>query len=72
MAQVCIRSIGIPLTVKLMRERMGLDQQEFADALGVSKSTVSNWETGATDLSAEKLLAVARKAGYDLTLSECV
>ena len=30
--------------IRLIRRRLGLTQQEFADALGVAKSTVGRWE----------------------------
>ncbi len=30
--------------VKKLRERLILDQQEFADVMGVDKGTVSRWE----------------------------
>jgi putative transcriptional regulator len=32
--------------VKAIRERMGISQDKFALALGVSKRTVENWEQG--------------------------
>jgi len=35
--------------VKTLRERLGLSQQAFAKALGVSFSTVNRWEMGHTE-----------------------
>ncbi len=35
-----------PLTLMKVRKRAGLTQRQFADILGVTISTVSNWERG--------------------------
>lgn len=35
-----------PLTLMKVRERAGLTQRQLADVLGVTISTVSNWERG--------------------------
>lgn len=35
-----------PLTLMKVRLRAGMTQKEFADLLGVTISTVSNWERG--------------------------
>lgn len=32
--------------IKRIRLAKGLEQNEFADAVGVSRQTISNWETG--------------------------
>ena len=34
-------------TVRALRERLGLTQQQLADELNVRQQTVSEWETGA-------------------------
>lgn len=46
--------------VRKIRLARGLDQTEFANILGVSKTTICNWETGLKEPSArsiKKLLA---------------
>jgi transcriptional regulator with XRE-family HTH domain len=35
-----------PLTLDMLRTRSGLTQRQVADLLGVTVSTVSNWERG--------------------------
>jgi putative transcriptional regulator len=35
-----------PSLVKRLRERMGLTQEQFARAIGVTFSTVNQWENG--------------------------
>ncbi len=37
------------LTLAKLRERAGLTQRQFADALGVTITTISNWERGAKE-----------------------
>lgn len=47
-------------TLQFYRKRQGLSQIELADALEVSRQTVSKWETGTALPSAENLLALSR------------
>lgn len=44
-------------TLSFYRKRQGLSQIDLADALEVSRQTVSKWETGAALPSAEKYTA---------------
>ncbi len=46
-----------------IRRSLGLNQGDFAAALGISKSTLSKWETGARrpDAAAYKLLRILRQ-----------
>ena len=39
---------NFPETVKEVRRRLGLSQEELAKALGVSFATVNRWENGKT------------------------
>ncbi len=50
-------------TLIFYRRRQGLSQIDLADALSVSRQTVSKWETGAVLPSAENLLALSRLYG---------
>lgn len=50
--------------VKKIRLAKGLQQDEFAEKLGVSRTTISNWETGLIEPSAKgikKLLAYCKE-----------
>jgi putative transcriptional regulator len=38
--------INIPILVKSLRERLGLTQEQFAHDVGVTFSTVNQWENG--------------------------
>ena len=46
-----------------LRRSLGLNQRDFAAALGISQSTLSKWETGARrpDAAAYKLLRILRQ-----------
>ena len=41
-----MREKDVPALVKSMRERMGLTQEQFAQEIGVTFSTVNQWENG--------------------------
>ena len=49
--------------IKSVREKEGMTQQDFADAFGLSISTVRNWEQGhrAPEISGEILLRLIEK-----------
>ena len=38
--------MSLPDSIKLIRQKSFLNQQEFADALGVGLTTVNRWEGG--------------------------
>ena len=40
------RSLPAPPLRRLVRERAGLSQQQVADAMGVTRPTVTRWENG--------------------------
>jgi transcriptional regulator with XRE-family HTH domain len=42
------------------RERLGLNQEQFAELLGVEQSAVSHWEAGHWAPSAENQLKIAK------------
>lgn len=50
-------------TLQFYRKHQGLSQIDLADALEVSRQTISKWETGAVLPSAENLLALSRLYG---------
>ncbi|HVL56445.1 MAG TPA: helix-turn-helix domain-containing protein [Burkholderiaceae bacterium] len=52
-----------PNEVALARHRSGLSQSEFADALGISKRTLQEWEQGRRSPSgaAQTLIRIAQR-----------
>lgn len=45
--------------IEAERIKHGIDKEEFSQALGVSKRTVSNWQNGRTEIPVSKLIAIA-------------
>lgn len=48
------------------RKRQGLSQEKLAEALHVSRQTISNWETGVSSPSAAKLEELSRQLGVSV------
>ena len=44
----------------LARKRLGLSQEKLAEALGVSRNTISRWERGEFNPTADRLAALER------------
>ena len=65
--------IKLSLGKKLLdlRKKAGLSQEDVADKLGVSRQTVSKWETGQTvpELAKAKLLGQLYNISYDYLFS---
>jgi transcriptional regulator with XRE-family HTH domain len=41
-----MNSVDIPALIKALRKRLGLTQEQFAQRVGVTYSTVNHWENG--------------------------
>lgn len=56
-----------------LRKKSGLSQEEVAEKLGVSRQSVSKWETDQTvpELMKAKLLSQLYNVSYDYLISEC-
>jgi transcriptional regulator with XRE-family HTH domain len=48
------------------RKLAGFNQEAFAEEIGVTKHTVSQWETGATGINAKRRPAIAAALGISL------
>lgn len=51
------------MEIKKKRESAGLTQRMLSEKMGVSRTTVAMWESGAASPSAEKLPKLARILG---------
>jgi DNA-binding XRE family transcriptional regulator len=56
----------VRIDTKALRERLGMTQQEFADALRVARTTVLNWETRGNQPSAPVLPGLAKLVGCSI------
>lgn len=56
--------------LKEMREAKNIKQVELADALGVTQGTISQWESGISNPSIDKLKKLA--AELDCTIDELI
>jgi len=57
----------IPERIKEAREARGLSAEELAEALGVSRQAVAQYETGQTTPSADALRGILRETGQSLS-----
>ncbi|ACX51292.1 transcriptional regulator, XRE family [Ammonifex degensii KC4] len=53
-------------TLKQLRQRMGLRQDDVARMVGVERSTVANWERGVKQPSLETLVKLSQLFGVSL------
>ena len=51
------------MEIKRMREKKGMKQKELAEEMGIERSTIAKWETGATNPATEKLPKLASILG---------
>lgn len=52
--------------IKQIRIARNLTQQEIADSMGVKRNTVSQWESGTRNVSADQLIQYAKIVGVTL------
>lgn len=55
-----VKAVGICDDVKVLREGLGLTQEELARLIGVSARTVSRWENGESEPTALALKEILR------------
>lgn len=55
-------------TIKTLRQNMGLSQEELADAVYVTRQTVSNWENGKSYPDVKSLLLLGSFFGVSLDI----
>ena len=52
--------------LKILRESLGMTQEEFGKSLNIAKSTYNNYETGIRDPKSDFWIAVAQKYGVTI------
>ena len=57
---------NIRIKLAACRVNTGMNQAEFAEELGIDRSTVANWETGKTEPSATQLRRISELSGIPI------
>lgn len=58
--------------LKALREERGMDQQQLADAVGLSKNMIARYELGSANPSADKVVRMASVLGCTTDVLLCV
>lgn len=53
-------------SIREIRTKMGLSQEEFGDLIGKSKSQVGAYENGTTDIPVSSIFLIAQKTGASI------
>jgi transcriptional regulator with XRE-family HTH domain len=59
-------SVSVGDHIRIARRQLGLSQQDLATRVGVTRSTIVQWESGATEPSSKKLGLIAHVVGLRL------
>jgi DNA-binding transcriptional regulator YiaG len=54
------RDRPIARAIRIARERVGMSQEGLAEALGITQSSVSQWERGQTEPTGQRVIALMR------------
>ena len=54
------------LNIRHIRQRLGMSQAEFAEAIGITQGAVSQWEQGRTNPAFSKVCAIAKLMGITI------
>lgn len=57
---------NIRIKLAACRVNTGMNQAEFAEELGIDRSTVANWEAGKTEPSATQLRRISELSGIPI------
>lgn len=60
-----IMTLSLNQRIKILRERAGLNQKEFAEKCNVSPATACNWENGKIKPTINSRLQIARVLKVD-------
>lgn len=57
-------------SLRMIREWTGLTQKEFAKIIGVSETTIQNYEQGLRNFTFLKLLEICKKTNVQITITK--
>jgi len=63
------KEVDIPKLIKALRDKLDLTQEQFAQKVGVTFSTINNWEKGTRTphpFLFQRLLEIAEEAGLKI------
>jgi transcriptional regulator with XRE-family HTH domain len=66
MTQIQSRLSTLHNRLRFARQMAGLEQQQLSDAIGISRPSISNYELGKTDISAQGMIDWAAATGVSL------
>jgi transcriptional regulator with XRE-family HTH domain len=55
-------------TLKALRKMRGMTQQQVSDATGLSRTSITNIESGRQTVTLENLMKIARALGFEARL----
>lgn len=56
------------ITLEACRVNAHMSQKEWSEAIGVSKTTIFNWENGRSEPTASQLRIISEKSGVPMEL----
>ena len=62
---------SVHIILPAVRANTRMNQQEWANALGVDKSTVFNWESGNTEPTGTQIREMSRLSGIPMDFIYC-
>ncbi len=58
--------VDFKISISAARVNSGLNQRKFADELGVSLATITNWERGKTEPDVSQLRKISQLSGIPM------
>ncbi|RZM79910.1 XRE family transcriptional regulator [Pseudoalteromonas rubra] len=61
--------LQVQRSIRLIRQELGLSQEELARKLGINQATISNYESGKTEMTISQMFEFYLVCGKDLSIS---
>ncbi|WP_125557352.1 helix-turn-helix transcriptional regulator [Pseudoalteromonas rubra] len=60
--------LQVQRSIRLIRQELGLSQEELARKLGINQATISNYESGKTEMTISQMFELYLVCGKDLSI----
>ncbi|WP_046007431.1 helix-turn-helix transcriptional regulator [Pseudoalteromonas rubra] len=60
--------LQVQRSIRLIRQELGLSQEELARKLGINQATISNYESGKTEMTISQMFEFYLVCGKDLSM----